>query len=159
MGILDKISKKGGKGKAEKAPVKKDVKKEAKPAKKAAEPSKTPSRAAGKAEEQKEVKGIGKKESRPEASFAYSIISRPVSTEKSDRQQMHGKYTFYVARGANKIEIARAIRTLYGVSPVSVSVMNAKGKQVRFGRHQGRRKATRKAIVTLKEGDSISLAE
>jgi len=150
MGILDKISKKGEKGQKqeEKKAVKKAPKKEAK---KAAEPSK--------AEEKKEVKGIGKKESRPEASFAYSIISRPVSTEKSDRQQMHGKYTFYVARGSNKIEIARAIRTLYGVSPVSVSVMNAKGKQVRFGRHQGRRKATRKAIVTLKEGDSISLAE
>ncbi len=166
MGILDKISKKGGKQEVD---AKQDEKKEVKPSTpaKAAKKPETKKPAAkkaaekkddGKAEEKKD-KGSEKRESKPEVSFAYSIISHPVATEKSDRQQMIGKYTFTVSKGANKVEIARAVKALYGVSPVSVRVMNIKGKKVRFGRLQGRRKDTRKAIVTLKEGDSISLAE
>lgn len=164
MGILDKISKKGGKPEEDKpkaqspkpkASAKRPVKKtDAKSVRKEVKRSEEP-----KAEGKKEARGSEKKESRPEVAFAYSIISHPVSTEKSDRQQMLGKYTFGVAKGANKVEIARAIKALYGVSPVSVSVMNVKGKKVRYGRLQGRRKDTRKAVVTLKEGDSISLAE
>lgn len=171
MGILDKISKKGGEAakKDEKKPKADDVKQKAaaakspakdegkkdvkKPVKQAAKKTDEP-----KAEEKKD-KGAEKKESKPEASFAYRVISHPIATEKSDRQQMFGKYTFTVARGANKVEIARAVKALYGVDPVSVRVMNVKGKKVRFGRLYGRRKDTRKAIVTLKEGDSISLAE
>jgi large subunit ribosomal protein L23 len=171
MGILDKISKKGDKEDVKKvAPKKAEKKAEGKKptAKKKApkkEGKKTPSKAEGKkteeskAEEKKD-KGVEKKGSRPEASFAYNIICHPVSTEKTDRLKMnHGKYTFMVAKGANKVEIARAVKELYGVSPVSVRVMNIKGKKVRYGRIQGSRKDTRKAVVTLKEGDSISLAE
>lgn len=177
MGILEKISKKGDKPEEavdkkvekkasddKKKPAAKTAKKpavkkaEKKPAAKKVAAKKSDSDSK-KAEAKKEVKGTEKKSSRPEALFAYGIISSPVATEKSELNMMNGKYTFMVKRGANKVEIARAIKELYGVSPVSVRVMNIKGKKVRFGRVYGTRKATRKAIVTLKEGDSISIAE
>lgn len=127
--------------------------------KKSDEPSKVSGKAEMKAEAKKEAAGAEKKGSSPEAVFAYKVIGHPVATEKSERLQMLGKYVFRVAKGANKVEIARAIKALYGVDPVSVRVANVKGKKVRFGRLQGRRKDARKAVVTLKEGDSISLAE
>ncbi|MEA3249188.1 MAG: 50S ribosomal protein L23 [Patescibacteria group bacterium] len=174
MGILDKISKKKDKGdvRAEKKAAqpkssskvdgKKEVKKTREHGSSVARSPKGDAATPSVKQEpsEKKPKGSEKKESRVEAAFAYGIISHPVSTEKTDRLQMqYGKYTFMVRRGANKVEIARAVRELYGVTPVSVRVMNLKGKKVRYGRLQGRRKDTRKAVVTLKEGDSISVAE
>ncbi|PIY62403.1 50S ribosomal protein L23 [Candidatus Uhrbacteria bacterium CG_4_10_14_0_8_um_filter_58_22] len=100
-----------------------------------------------------------KREVRPEDGFAYRIICGPVLTEKGEHLKMKGKYAFFVDGDTNKVEVARAIRVIYKVNPVSVQMLNVKGKAVRRGRQQGRRKDRKKAIVTLKAGDSISLAE
>lgn len=90
---------------------------------------------------------------------ASRIILRPVFTEKAERIQAYGKYTFMVSRDANKVEVARAIRDLYGVKPVSVRVLVSKGKSVRSGRTRGRRKDEKKAVVTLPPGQIITVME
>jgi len=89
---------------------------------------------------------------------SYRILVAPVFTEKTANQQAMGKYTFVVADGATKVDVARAIKDLYGVKPESVRVVNVLGKIVRHGRFSGQRKDVKKAIVSLKKGDSIALA-
>jgi len=96
---------------------------------------------------------------RSEDGFAYRVICGPVLTEKGELLKMNSKYAFFVDGDTNKVEVARAIKVIYGVNPVSVRILNVKGKAVRRGRQEGRRKDRKKAIVTLKAGDSISLAE
>jgi large subunit ribosomal protein L23 len=167
MGILNKITKKEA-GEEKKDEAKKSAKPKAaekKAAKPAAASKKPAAKSAAKADDKKaeakkddkKAKGTAKKAGA--SLFAYQIILEPVLTEKGDRGQMVGKYTFYVSRDANKVEIARAIKELYGVKPVSVRVLNQKGKAVRFGRLQGTRKNRKKAVVTLKQGDTISVTE
>ncbi|MBT4648870.1 50S ribosomal protein L23 [bacterium] len=84
---------------------------------------------------------------------------RPVISEKATMANQENKYIFEVAIKANKIEIKKAIEEIYGVTPIAVNVMNQRGKFVRFGRKTGRTKDTKKAIVTLKKGDSITIYE
>ena len=90
---------------------------------------------------------------------SYRILVKPVLTEKSARLEALGKYTFFVAKDANKNEIMRAVRDLYGVKPISVRIALKKGKTVHFGRFSGQEKDEKKAIVTLKKGDSINVSE
>jgi large subunit ribosomal protein L23 len=88
------------------------------------------------------------------------VIIRPVITEKSHTAlDAHGAYTFVVAKEANKIEIAKAVETLFSVKVKDVRTMNYAGKQKRQGRFVGRRNHWKKAIVTLVQGDSIELFE
>jgi len=93
------------------------------------------------------------------AGRSYRVLVTPVMTEKADRQQALGKYAFLVDADANKQTVAEAVRDLYGVKPASVNIVNVKGKQVRFGRTSGKQKDLKKAIITLKEGESISALE
>ncbi|HEX7404247.1 MAG TPA: 50S ribosomal protein L23 [Usitatibacter sp.] len=93
------------------------------------------------------------------AGDAHAVLVAPIFTEKSGALQAQNKYAFIVARHAGKVEIARAIRDLYGVKPVAVHVLVLKGKQVRFGRYSGKEKDVKKAIVTLKKGDAIAVME
>jgi large subunit ribosomal protein L23 len=89
---------------------------------------------------------------------SYRILVRPLMTEKTAMQQMKSnQYTFAVAPGATKVDVARSIRDLYGVKPTKVRMVNVEGKVVRHGRSSGREKTLRKAIVSLKEGETISL--
>lgn len=90
---------------------------------------------------------------------AYALIREPLFTEKADKGQAGGKYTFYVDPSANKTQISLAIKTVYGVEPVAVRVLVVKGKKVRHGRSTGRRKDRKKAIVTLKPGDTLAVME
>jgi large subunit ribosomal protein L23 len=90
---------------------------------------------------------------------SHRVLITPLLTEKADRQQALSKYAFLVATDANKNEIACAVRDLYGVKPVSVNVISVKGKNVRFGRSSGQQKDVKKAIITLKKGESISVLE
>ena len=88
------------------------------------------------------------------------VIVRPVITEKSHTAlDTQGAYTFVVAKEANKIEIAKAVETLFNVKVKDVRTMNYAGKQKRQGRFVGRRNHWKKAIVTLVQGDSIELFE
>lgn len=90
----------------------------------------------------------------------YDVIVRPLVTEKStDQLDRNNVYSFVVAREANKIEIAYAIEKLFNVKVNDVRTMQYRGKERRVGRHTGRRAAWKKAIVSLREGDTIQLFE
>jgi large subunit ribosomal protein L23 len=90
----------------------------------------------------------------------HEVIVRPVITEKStDQLDRNHAYTFVVAIEANKYEIAEAIQTLFNVKVDSVRTMLYRGKERRVGRHVGRRAAWKKAVVKLREGDTIEIFE
>ena len=93
------------------------------------------------------------------AGTAYRVLAYPIFTEKSALLQSKNQYVFAVARGTSKVEVASAVRDLYGVKPESVRIIVTKGKKVRFGRYSGKEKDVKKAIVTLKKGDAISIME
>jgi len=83
----------------------------------------------------------------------YSIIKKSVTTEKSATVSSENKYTFLVDLKANKIEVAKAITKIYGVKPVQVNMLRTPKKFTGQGRLK--RKAYKKALVTLKKGDKI----
>jgi large subunit ribosomal protein L23 len=88
----------------------------------------------------------------------YSVLKRPLFTEKNDRlKEMYNKYAFEVEMKANKIEIRQAVERIFGVTVVKVNTMRVHGKVKRRGRSEGRRPDWKKAIVTLKEGDTIPI--
>lgn len=79
------------------------------------------------------------------------IIIRPLVTEKSMDLTSEKKYSFEVAKDANKIEIAEAVEAIFDVKVVKVATMNMKGKVKRMGRFEGKRKDWKKAIVKLSD--------
>ncbi len=88
------------------------------------------------------------------------ILIRPLDTEKLNRlKERFDRYGFIVARDANRIEIARAVEEFYGVTVLFVNTMNYQGKRrsryTKSGLLRGRTNAFKKAIVTLKAGDTI----
>jgi large subunit ribosomal protein L23 len=90
----------------------------------------------------------------------HQVIVRPLITEKStDQLDRQHAYTFVVDRNANKIEICQAVETLFKVKVKDVRTMQYRGKERRVGRHVGRRAAWKKAVVTLREGDTIEIFE
>ncbi len=90
----------------------------------------------------------------------FQIIERPLLTEKSMDLSHHGKYTFRVSKDANKIEIADAVEQIFKVNVVKVNTMNVRGKKRRVGRFpEGRTSDWKKAIVTLRAGQTITLFE
>ena len=81
---------------------------------------------------------------------AYDIIKRPIITEQSMEQTEMKRYTFEVAKSANKIEIAKAIEEIFGVTVAKVNTLNMQGKAKRLGAQPaGRRPSWKKAVVTL----------
>ena len=84
------------------------------------------------------------------------IILKPVITEKSMDELQLGKYTFKVAKDANKSEIKKAVETLFGVQVAKVNTMNCNGRSKRVGRFVGKTADWKKAIVTL-TADSKSI--
>lgn len=81
---------------------------------------------------------------------AYDIIKRPIITEQSMSQTQDKRYTFEVARDANKIEIAKAVEEIFGVKVAKVNTLNMLGKRKRQGAQpMGRRPSWKKAMVTL----------
>jgi len=89
------------------------------------------------------------------------VILRPVVSEKSYALLDHGVYTFIVHPDADKIEIRRAVEQIFNVSVVKVNTLTRKGKRKRHRRMPtfGRRADTKRAIVTLAEGQRIPLFE
>ena len=84
--------------------------------------------------------------------FAQDIILKPVVTEESMLGTAMKKYTFVVAKDANKIEIAKSLEELFCVEVASVNTMNVKGHLRRYGRFEGYKPSWKKAVVTLTEG-------
>ncbi|MCF2706934.1 50S ribosomal protein L23 [Arcanobacterium haemolyticum] len=91
-----------------------------------------------------------------EASFwnkhPHDVIIQPVTSEKSARLEDEGKYTFIVDPRANKTEIKQAVETIFGVKVESVNTQNRQGKTRRTRDGIGKRKNTKRAIITLREG-------
>lgn len=82
----------------------------------------------------------------------HDIIIRPIVTEKSYRLEDMGKYVFEVAPKATKTEIKAAIEKIFDVKVDSVNTMNRKGKTRRTRTGIGKRKDTKRAIISLREG-------
>ncbi len=88
------------------------------------------------------------------------IVVRPIISEKMEYlQQVQRKYAFKVHPSANKIQIKGAIEAIYKVTVTDVNVMNRMGKKRRVRYTEGQRSGWKKAVVTLKEGDSIEYFE
>ena len=90
---------------------------------------------------------------------AREVIIEPVVSEKSYALLEEGVYTFKVHPTASKPEIRDAVETIFGVSVTKVNTLNRKGKRSRNRRTGtfGKRPDTKRALVTLAEGDSIEL--
>ncbi len=90
---------------------------------------------------------------------AYYLIKQPYITEKAVEMGEKNKYVFRVDKKANKPEIKKAIKALYGVEPEKVQIVKIQPKKRRLGKYQGWRKGlskpVKKAIVTLKQGEKI----
>jgi large subunit ribosomal protein L23 len=90
----------------------------------------------------------------------HETIVRPVITEQTSTAfQERGEYTFEVHPKANKSQIRTAIEQLFGVKVTGVWTSNQRGKVRRVGDTSGRRPNWKKAIVTLREGDTIEVFE
>ena len=95
------------------------------------------------------------------------ILIRPIFTEKMSRLEEERKYSFQVIPGANKLEIKKAVEHMFNVNVEKVSTINRAGKKknmtVKSGgktiRTNGKRSNWKKALVTLKEGDTIDLLD
>lgn len=88
---------------------------------------------------------------------ARQIIIRPIISERSFDMQEFNRYTFEVDKRASKIQIAQAIEEIFDVKVVKVNTINVKPKPKRVGRSMGQSRAWKKAVVTLKDGDTIEL--
>lgn len=82
---------------------------------------------------------------------AQDVIMKPIITEASMAALQMKKYTFKVAKDANKIEIAQAVQILFGVKVKAVNTLSVKGRAKRMGIHKGYKPDWKKAIVTLTE--------
>jgi len=87
------------------------------------------------------------------------VLKKPIVTEKFTAQNEVGKYAFEVNKNANKVEIKKAVEKLYGVTVEKVSTMRTQGKlkvkNTKAGVVSGRKPMVKKAIVSLKAGDTI----
>lgn len=84
------------------------------------------------------------------------VLRRPVAlTEKATKLKERNQVVFEVVRAANKSEIKQAVESLFGVKVLSVNTMLYRGKERRMGRGYGKLHNWKKAVVTLKEGDTI----
>jgi large subunit ribosomal protein L23 len=87
--------------------------------------------------------------------WMYDVITSPLVTEKSTLGSQYGQVTFRVANSATKPQIKAAVEALFGVDVTGVNTLVQKGKTKRFKGFVGRRSDTKKAIVTLAEGQTI----
>ena len=92
---------------------------------------------------------------------AYDIVLRPIITEQSMEDMDIKKYVFEVAKDANKVEIAKAVEEIFGVTVIKVTTVNVRGKSKRVGNNpEGRSKNWKKAVVKLSaESKNIEIFE
>jgi len=91
------------------------------------------------------------------AGVAYAVLLEPWITEKSHAAMAHNRYTFKVVLKASKKQVKKAIEGLYGVTVERVAITNMPAKRKSTGQHTGTRSVIKKAVVTVKEGQSIEL--
>ncbi len=85
------------------------------------------------------------------------ILIAPVITEKSAKNAQNGVYTFKVSKKATKTQIKKLIETEFGVHVVKINTLLTKPKDRRVGKYTGKTKVYKKAIVTLKDGETIEM--
>lgn len=90
---------------------------------------------------------------------ARDVIRRPIITEKSMAGLASGRYTFVVDLRANKIQIRQAVEEIWQVRVAAVNTMRIRGKRRRVGRSVGERPDWKKAVVTLRAGETIAFFE
>jgi len=89
-------------------------------------------------------------------SILENVIIRPVTTEKSVDLERDGKYVFLVRTSANKVMVQKAVEHVYKVKVASVNIMAKRKKKIQRGGKIGiKGDSAKKAIVTLKKGESI----
>ena len=90
----------------------------------------------------------------------FDVLRAPQMSEKTlSLKEEANQFAFEVDPGANKIQIKESIEKSFKVSVLKVRTMNVRGKKKRLGRYQGRKSNWKKALVTLKEGDTIEYFE
>ncbi len=94
----------------------------------------------------------------PSKERIYELIRRPIITEKATLLSEYNQVTFEVPVDANKHEIKTAVEELFKVKVTAVNTIRSKGKTKRFRGQLGRRVDSKKAVVTLAEGDTIDVA-
>jgi len=89
---------------------------------------------------------------------AVNLLIKPLITEKTRNLAIkENKYVFNVKKESNKKEIKKAIENLYKVEVVNVNIVNTKSKPKRLGRSLGKTKGFKKAIVTIRKGQTIDV--
>lgn len=89
----------------------------------------------------------------------YDILRRPIISEKAAKLSESNGIAFEVAIDATKEDVSRAIQAIYGVKPLKVNMVIAKGKEKTFrGRHTGTQRAVKKAYVSLPADAKLDLS-
>jgi len=89
--------------------------------------------------------------------FSYEVVKQPHISEKATYLAENDQYTFEVLPNYNKHEIKNAVEGIYGVDVLSVNIIKIPAKKRRLGKTQGFRKAYKKAVVKIKEGQKIEI--
>jgi large subunit ribosomal protein L23 len=90
----------------------------------------------------------------------YSVLLKPLLSEKSNRgRENENKYTFLVEPKSSKTDVKKAVEKVFSVSVVGVTTLITRGKVKRRGNNISKLANTKKAVVTLREGEKISLFE
>jgi len=90
----------------------------------------------------------------------FDVLRAPKMSEKTlSLKEEANQFAFEVDQRANKIQIKESIEKSFKVSVLKVRTMNVRGKKKRLGRYEGLKSSWKKAIVTLKEGDTIEYFE
>ncbi|MFY9174074.1 MAG: 50S ribosomal protein L23 [Peptococcia bacterium] len=87
----------------------------------------------------------------------HDVLIKPIITEKSTGLMGENKYTFKVDKNANKIQIKQAVETIFKVDVTDVKTLNVTGKLKRQGRTEGMTPNWKKAIVTIKDGQTLPI--
>ena len=89
----------------------------------------------------------------------HQVLVKPTITEKSTLLQESGRYTFQVAPKANKAQVKEAVEKIFNVTVLGVNITKLHGKRKRYGARVKKMPDIKKAVITLKPGDRISLIE
>ncbi len=108
--------------------------------------------------EKKEKEVSSKKtKSMKQSSFAGHILSRPRVTEKAYALNALNQYVFVITKEATKTSVKRAVEDVYGVSVEKVRIVKLPAQKRVFGKNIGTKSAIKKAIVSVKKGQTIEL--
>ena len=94
---------------------------------------------------------------KPSKERIYELIRSPLVTEKATLISEHNQVSFWVPLDANKFEIRAAVEDLFKVKVTAVNTLRKKGKVKRFRGFVGKQNETKKAVVTLAEGQTIDV--